>query len=467
MKIKNRVTFVYILFFINIFLFSNSYSSIISDEINLHLKQMYGNHYEIKYIIEMDSILNKQNPFFISEDPYYTLQNVYIFTAGENKYTSSNVFGIYKSKTNIFITDTLITWYSGLYFLCSKDINNDGIVEVLMRTLLGANGQSEGIWIYSWDGIEANRINALDDLEETVIIGPINSLKFIDLNADGIYELKYSGINDEKYIWSWNGSEFGHWPDTPPIPDEETIYPRNGINVSVDFNIVENNGQLEYLYTLFNHETSHQKIDEFHVQCRTDSLIWGSPEYWKPSAEIVFHLSGWRTPTIENMKGLILPGLSVEGFSFNPYLLTLPSIALYFVQGYNSINLPDFLSFSKEELLDYFQRDMLENAVRGYTIGPADPPDPFIASNFLDTLMTYPDRCFELNWITNRGILNSLNQKLGNARKQLDKGKIKQTVNMLNALVNEVEAQNGNHLTSEAYALLKYNAEYLMTKLEE
>lgn len=37
--------------------------------------------------------------------------------------------------------------------------------------------------------------------------------------------------------------------------------------------------------------------------------------------------------------------------------------------------------------------------------------------------------------------------------------------NILDASLNEVEAQNGKHLTSEAYALLKYNVQYLVERL--
>ncbi|MDZ7262124.1 MAG: hypothetical protein ONB05_08475, partial [candidate division KSB1 bacterium] len=70
-------------------------------------------------------------------------------------------------------------------------------------------------------------------------------------------------------------------------------------------------------------------------------------------------------------------------------------------------------------------------------------------------------------WIDNQGIANSLDAKLDNAKKQLEKGKTKTAINVLQAFVNEVEAQKDKHLTSEAYALLKYNAEYLIKKLSE
>ena len=81
---------------------------------------------------------------------------------------------------------------------------------------------------------------------------------------------------------------------------------------------------------------------------------------------------------------------------------------------------------------------------------------------------------FSLGWIKNKGIENSLDVKLDNAKKKLEQGNNIATKNILNAFINEVEAQgcavyencpSGKHLTPEAYGLLKYNVQYLLNKL--
>lgn len=87
--------------------------------------------------------------------------------------------------------------------------------------------------------------------------------------------------------------------------------------------------------------------------------------------------------------------------------------------------------------------------------------------NLIDMLISDVNTAYEKGWIDNHGIANSLIKKLENANKQLEKGKTIQAINMLNAFLNEVEAQKEKHLTSEAYALLKYNTEYLIQRLEE
>jgi hypothetical protein len=79
-----------------------------------------------------------------------------------------------------------------------------------------------------------------------------------------------------------------------------------------------------------------------------------------------------------------------------------------------------------------------------------------------------------LGWIKNKGIEQSLDAKLDNAKKKITEGDNESAKNIINAFINEVEAQgcatHGNctpdkYLAPEAYALLKYNAMYLINNL--
>lgn len=85
---------------------------------------------------------------------------------------------------------------------------------------------------------------------------------------------------------------------------------------------------------------------------------------------------------------------------------------------------------------------------------------------FLDTLISYTYQAHSLHWIADSGIVTSLDQKLEAARPQIiaDRPSAK---NILQSFVNELDALNtqGNQITSEAYALLKFNAQYLISKL--
>jgi hypothetical protein len=111
----------------------------------------------------------------------------------------------------------------------------------------------------------------------------------------------------------------------------------------------------------------------------------------------------------------------------------------------------------------------------GKTVGPVSLPSPFVPLVFLDTLISYKHQALALGWIKNRGIVQSLDAKLENTKAQLRRNNKTAAKNILQAFINEVEAlfkeenqrrdPQGVQLTSEAYALLKFNAEYLISKL--
>lgn len=157
-----------------------------------------------------------------------------------------------------------------------------------------------------------------------------------------------------------------------------------------------------------------------------------------------------------------IPGLRsfVISPSYNP---KLP----YETTPANEDSIRRFVPEPTDEEEAAFQRLLDSIKVRGVTIGPTAPPANFVPLAFLDTLMSYKHQAFALGWIKNQGIVTSLDQKLDNAKAQLQRNNKTAARNMLHAFINEVEALNkgGGQITSEAYALLKFNAEYLISKL--
>ena len=73
---------------------------------------------------------------------------------------------------------------------------------------------------------------------------------------------------------------------------------------------------------------------------------------------------------------------------------------------------------------------------------------------------------FSLGWIDHKGIKVSLDAKLDSALKKIKEGDKKAALNILNAFLSDVEAQQGKHLSSEAYALLYFNAKYLIENMK-
>jgi len=161
----------------------------------------------------------------------------------------------------------------------------------------------------------------------------------------------------------------------------------------------------------------------------------------------------------------IEPGETLQGFAITSR--GLPGIRSFSAEPRDISDLypsPDEVS-NPDSLARRIDEDREAVKFRDLTVAPVAPPTDFAPTIWLDTLISYKHQALSLGWITNQGIANSFDQKLENARKQLQRGNNKAAKNILDAFLNEVEAQKDKHLTSEAYALLKYNAEYLISKL--
>jgi len=168
-------------------------------------------------------------------------------------------------------------------------------------------------------------------------------------------------------------------------------------------------------------------------------------------------------------RNLILPNQTLEGFVATSY--GLPSIreaTLQPVIDYD--NLPEEY-YGNIELTKQLQDSLTYHTK---TIGPTAPPADFKPLDFLDYIISMKHEASSLGWITNKGIEQSLDVKLENARKKIERGQNDTAKEILKAFINEVEAQGcesyddcpkGKHLTPEAYALLRYNVQYLVERL--
>jgi hypothetical protein len=93
----------------------------------------------------------------------------------------------------------------------------------------------------------------------------------------------------------------------------------------------------------------------------------------------------------------------------------------------------------------------------------------FVTFNVIATsksLVSSVNSFFAEGLIDNGGIQNSLLKKIGNAQKDIDKGNLDTAINKLEAFINEVQAQSGNHITVEAADLLIADAQWVIDHLK-
>ncbi|HBO84351.1 MAG: hypothetical protein A2073_05785 [Deltaproteobacteria bacterium GWC2_42_11] len=159
-------------------------------------------------------------------------------------------------------------------------------------------------------------------------------------------------------------------------------------------------------------------------------------------------------------QSLILPNQTFGGFILTSY--GLPGIRDVKIEPDIDIdNLPEQY-WENIELTKQLEDSLIYQTK---TLGPTAPPADFKPVSFIDYIISMKHEAFSLGWITNQGIEQSLDAKLENAKKKIEQGNKNAAKNILNAFINEVEAQKDKHLTSEAYGLLKYNVEYLIGRL--
>jgi hypothetical protein len=128
------------------------------------------------------------------------------------------------------------------------------------------------------------------------------------------------------------------------------------------------------------------------------------------------------------------------------------------------LSFPDEPPRKIEDLLKPLKK-FPNNTVKRKTIGPKDTPDPFTAKAFMDLIMIYLSQSDSLGWIKTKETFNKYNFTFEKAKTRLEQNDNPASIAILDSVLTNVEAEKDNTLTSEAYALIKYNTEYLKDQL--
>ncbi len=305
----------------------------------------------------------------------------------------------------------------------------------------------------------------------------------------------------------------------------QSLEPGNRIDVSVAVAMQKmSQMQTEYSYTVSSLQESVQKVWSYFVITNVSLNHVGkvySPSKWEfgipdntPKAEI-----RW-----VNIDEGIPPGSSLTGFTFEA--TGTPGIVNYYAEGYH--NVPQWPGPVEEDSIPgYDDLTPYGPGIVGKTVGPVEPPDLSVMTSILDTLISYKHQCLMLGWLRddksrkpdcdeimkgrdwykngefekfrkwepdeswefdhdwNSGIVRVLDRRLDKTKRELSRGDSVRArkdleifvmeVEMLNNLSKKLEARNKQSevrdrspiMASEAYALLKYNAEYLIDRLPE
>jgi hypothetical protein len=420
-------------------------------------KSLYGSNQSVTGVINIDRAIG--NLFVLNgriTNPYGRLSGCYLYCALGRKinFKEHNGFiGVYKNDTDFWHSDTIINnnnIYEGGFFT-TRDLNKDGTVEIITTWSPGEDNSPQYMWIFSWDGQIGECINAVDENGQSVIWSDyFEGFEFPDVNGDGILEIQ--GWRDQgegdPVTYSWNGQLYGNWPNTPQ-PPKGFILPRNRVDEDLRAKVEKTIDGYKYQYTVKIESTSIQDVNQILLECEINSVQKVvSRKGW--IFKLWEDLLGWTNASHPPTENLLLAGQIDSSFVY--VSSGLPKILYYYVRGYNS----DQVSF----------KNLKENSASGLTIGAANPPDPFSAAGFADSLIQYCVKSDSLNWITDSASTAKYSGYFENAKSHIQQNNKPAAINVLDSVLTNVEADGGVTLTSEAYALIKYNTEYLRDHLE-
>ena len=194
-----------------------------------------------------------------------------------------------------------------------------------------------------------------------------------------------------------------------------------------------------------------QSISDVYLYKTSCDQIITSPEKWLGDSGNNIPMIGWTALIFCNH--MINSGQVKDGFVMK--CSKYSKIVNYFVQGYRI--LPDNPSNQSEITADEYLNDILNNSYHGFTIGPADTMDSFSPLGYLDTLLNFNQRSFGLGWIANSLTENKYANYFNTAKTQFQQNNIAAIQNTLQTVLQEVNQDSSSNLTSEAYALLRYN----------
>lgn len=199
------------------------------------------------------------------------------------------------------------------------------------------------------------------------------------------------------------------------------------------------------------------------------------PKNWTAGYTIYSSINWTATVPLGGSQYLIHPGETKEGFELTSYGLPgiraariSPSVDIdpLIEEGFKEA----YKTTSPEEMTDdqafeISKKAMDSVALHQATLGPTAPPKKFVSLDFISYLIGLRTQAQTQGWVTNSAANITLDKKLNAIKNDLGAKNKAAALTHLTEFINEVENQKAAGLSSEGYALLKYNALYLQDNL--
>ncbi|MGA7720490.1 MAG: hypothetical protein WCA84_04860, partial [Ignavibacteriaceae bacterium] len=457
--------------------------------IESEMSAKYGKKFDLNTFFIMDSLVNKiPEPWSMEkiQDPYGTLAGIDIFSCEDAKIgqddsskfiPDSSIIGIYKNGNIIWDSGPIIYGYIESYLSFCQDINADGIVDVGLLAQYydfytnNDHKTVDYLWILSWDGNNGKFINDYDvTTGKSKLIPKIFDL--FDWNGDGIDEIVSSWDPDDAmpenippnypYVtYGWNGNKYGLWNNVYQVKWND-FYPARWFTATINCKANKINDKFYFEYSIANNPASKQNIELIYINNINLGTIDDSSKYENDFVSLPGSLltNAWLFAPNSYYR-LIKPGEIRGGYWYMGK--GLPGICDVYMQAL----VPHNYGLDSTKIITDNMRvaDVFNNSFKAYTIGLKGIPTNFNILTFPDTILNYIEQAYQFGWIKNQSTANKYTTYFDTAISQLQQNNILGARSTLNNVLNNVNQDSSSNLTSEAYALIRYNTEYLLAQL--
>ncbi len=247
-----------------------------------------------------------------------------------------------------------------------------------------------------------------------------------------------------------------------------TFEPATKVNPKVN-GVVSKTAQQDtflYSYSIENSIGSQQNLRTFILEFGVDevtdaSTMWSSNRIRAVKNGQIGFANRWAWHGDQGLE----PTWSTEGFALKSP--GLPGITNAYFRGRapNSIRWPGGLPGGALRKQVSALRVYPANYVLRKTVAPVALPTPFEGIGFLDTLSSYTSQSLVLGWIANQATADKYESHFSTAQTQLQQQDTTAARSELQTVLQEVDQDSSTVLTGEAYALLRFNTEYLLDQL--
>ena len=249
----------------------------------------------------------------------------------------------------------------------------------------------------------------------------------------------------------------------------QTFETRNKIDLKVGFRLTVTNQTYNYNYSLTNGPTAQESVYVFNLRLLTNVPIsnLSAPLNWR---KVLFtkapQLVRWHAHVddeTDRWKDALGAGISRNGFSFSSSN-SLPGILIYYSEGWAPA--PVFEEGMATDIIPgYSDLTPYGPGVVGKTIGPITVPNPFVP--ILDTLSSNTNQSRALGWIKDDATANKYLGYFTSTKTKLVQSDSVGARTVLLQVLKDVDIDSTASLSSEAYALLRFNTEYLANILPQ